>query len=80
MSLKIDTIGFWSEIKLDILRQYAQAYSKILSTKGVYPVYIDAFTGSGKYGKLKLVYFKQWKGLRPILRALHLMQRPGNLI
>lgn len=49
MSLKIDTIGFWSEIKLDILRQYAQAYSKILSTKGFYPVYIDAFSGSEKY-------------------------------
>lgn len=26
-----DEIGYWSEIKLDIIREYAQAYSTILS-------------------------------------------------
>ena len=31
--LKFDTIGYWSEIKLDIIKDYAEAYSQILSTK-----------------------------------------------
>jgi len=25
--MKFDTIGYWSEIKLEIIREYAQAYS-----------------------------------------------------
>lgn len=49
MSPELDTIGFWSEVKLDILRQYAQAYSRILSSKGFYHVYIDAFAGAGTH-------------------------------
>jgi three-Cys-motif partner protein len=49
MSLKLDTIGFWSEIKHDILRQYAQAYSRILTAKNFNHVYIDAFAGAGKH-------------------------------
>lgn len=49
MSLKLDTIGFWSEVKLDILREYAQAYSRILTKKGLYHVYVDAFAGPGKH-------------------------------
>ncbi len=28
--LKYDEIGYWSEIKLDIIREYAAVYSKIL--------------------------------------------------
>lgn len=47
--MKLDEIGFWSEVKLDILRQYAQAYSKILTSKGFYHVFIDAFAGAGKH-------------------------------
>lgn len=45
-----DEIGFWSEIKLDILREYGQAYSKILSKQknpSLEHVYIDAFAGTG---------------------------------
>ena len=49
MSLKLDTIGFWSEIKHDILREYAQAYSRILTAKKLHHVYIDAFAGAGKH-------------------------------
>ena len=30
--LCFDEIGYWSEIKLDIVKEYAQAYSKILAT------------------------------------------------
>ena len=50
MNLEFDEIGYWSEVKLDIVREYAGAYSKILS-KQVKPrfkhVYIDAFAGRG---------------------------------
>jgi len=52
MTPKFDEIGYWSEIKLDIINQYAQAYSQILSSRKnpeFYHVYIDAFAGSGKH-------------------------------
>jgi three-Cys-motif partner protein len=45
-----DEIGYWSEIKLDIIKEYAAAYSKILSAQekpSFYHVYIDAFAGAG---------------------------------
>ncbi len=47
---KIDEIGPWSEVKLDILGRYASEYSKILSTQrnpAFQHVYIDAFAGAG---------------------------------
>lgn len=47
---KIDEIGPWSEVKLDILKRYASEYSKILSTQrnpAFTHVYIDAFAGAG---------------------------------
>jgi len=44
----LDEIGYWSEIKLDIIKKYASAYSRILNKKGrFYHIYIDAFAGSG---------------------------------
>ena len=49
-SLKFDKVGNWSEIKLEIVEAYAQAYSKIISAQKnpqLYHVYIDAFAGSG---------------------------------
>jgi three-Cys-motif partner protein len=43
-----DEIGYWSEVKLDIIRKYAVAYSAILAQqRGLYHVYIDAFAGAG---------------------------------
>lgn len=46
--LPIDEIGYWSEIKLEIIKKYAKAYSTILSKqKGLQHVYIDAFAGTG---------------------------------
>jgi three-Cys-motif partner protein len=48
--LKLDEIGYWSEIKLDIVREYAQAYSTIMAAQKrprLYHVYIDAFAGAG---------------------------------
>ena len=48
--LKFDEIGYWSEIKLDIIKEYASAYSRILSSQKnpeLYHLYIDAFAGAG---------------------------------
>jgi three-Cys-motif partner protein len=45
-------IGRWTEVKLEILRKYASAYSKILSTRtrpSFAHIYIDGFSGSGFY-------------------------------
>ena len=48
-NIKLDEIGYWSEIKLDIIKEYASAYSKIMnrqsSIKEYY--YIDGFAGAG---------------------------------
>ena len=49
MTIRLDEIGYWSEIKLDIVRKYAAAYSAIMTKqdwiRGYY--YIDAFAGAG---------------------------------
>jgi three-Cys-motif partner protein len=46
--VKFDQIGYWSEVKLDIIREYAAAYSRILSKQpGLSHVYIDGFAGAG---------------------------------
>ena len=48
--LKFDEIGYWSEIKLDIVKEYAKKYSEILTAQKrpqLHHVYIDAFAGPG---------------------------------
>src|ERR1700690_1903381 len=50
--LQFDEIGNWSELKLEILRKYAVAYSTILSAQtkaSLFHVYIDAFAGAGQH-------------------------------
>jgi three-Cys-motif partner protein len=46
---QFDEIGNWSEIKLDIVREYTQAYSVVLARQNIIRkyVYIDAFAGTG---------------------------------
>src|SRR5688500_2914499 len=51
---RLDKIGFWSEIKLEILKAYATAYAKILSKQSKKGLnikfeYIDAFAGAGEH-------------------------------
>ena len=49
-TLKFDEIGYWSEIKLEIVRDYANTYSKILhaqTSPKLHHIYIDAFAGAG---------------------------------
>lgn len=46
--LKFDEVGVWSEVKLEILRKYAAAYSVILARQGRFEhFYIDGFSGAG---------------------------------
>ena len=45
--MNLDEIGPWSEINLDILRDYAAPYSRILKNYGFRHGYIDAFSGPG---------------------------------
>ncbi|MGB0890072.1 MAG: three-Cys-motif partner protein TcmP, partial [Solirubrobacterales bacterium] len=45
----LDEVGYWTEIKLDIVREYAKAYTKLMVTQPNIRryVYIDAFAGAG---------------------------------
>src|SRR4030042_2838425 len=48
--VRFDEIGYWSEIKLDIIKEYASKYSTILTAQKrprLYHLYIDAFAGPG---------------------------------
>ena len=48
--MKFDEIGYWSEVKLDIVKEYAAAYSRILAAQTsptLNHIYIDAFAGAG---------------------------------
>ena len=49
--MKYDEIGEWSEIKLEIIKEYAGAYTSILSKKAWCEgyAYIDAFAGAGRH-------------------------------
>ena len=50
-SLRLDEIGYWSEVKLGIVRKYASAYSTSMARQSVVKrhVYIDAFAGAGAH-------------------------------
>ena len=46
--VKLDEIGYWSEVKLDIVKEYAKAYSTIINAQpNIQHIYIDAFAGAG---------------------------------
>jgi three-Cys-motif partner protein len=47
---QFDEIGYWSEIKLEIIQEYASAYSRILAAQkqpAFHHVYIEGFAGAG---------------------------------
>lgn len=48
---KLDEIGYWSEIKLDIIKKYASAYSTIINKQSYIKghFYIDGFAGAGTH-------------------------------
>lgn len=48
--IELDQIGRWSEIKLEIIREYAKPYSQILAKQpSLYHMYIDGFAGAGMH-------------------------------
>ncbi len=48
-TLRLDEVGYWSELKLEIIDKYAKAYSIILEKQGFEHSYIDAFAGAGQH-------------------------------
>jgi three-Cys-motif partner protein len=85
---KIDEIGPWSEVKLDIVRRYATEYSKILSHQkdpSLFHVYIDAFAGAGyhlseKSGQMVLGSPLNALFVQPPFREFHLIDLDGDRI
>jgi three-Cys-motif partner protein len=49
LAVEHDVIGPWTEVKLDILREYAGPYSKILTSSGFRHLYIDAYAAGGSH-------------------------------
>ncbi len=85
---KIDEIGPWSEVKLDILRRYAVEYSKILSSQRnptFFHVYVDAFAGAGFHlsettGRMVLGSPLNALVISPPFREYHLIDLDGDKI
>ena len=50
-SLRFDEIGYWSEVKLEIVKKYAKAYSTIIANQQWIKahVYVDGFAGAGRH-------------------------------
>jgi three-Cys-motif partner protein len=79
-----DSIGYWSELKLEILRKYATAYSTILAAqRGLSHVYVDAFAGAGMH--LSRTTREMVPGsplnvlnVKPSFREYHLIDLDGN--
>jgi len=48
-NVRLDEIGYWSEVKLDIIKKYAKAYSTIINAQRNIQrhLYIDGFAGAG---------------------------------
>ena len=87
-SPKVDEIGPWSEVKLDILKRYAVEYSKILSSQknpSFFHAYIDAFAGTGFHlsratGEMVLGSPLNALLVRPPFREYHLIDLDGDKI
>lgn len=60
-TLKYDEIGYWSEVKLDIIKDYVAAYTTVMAGQKkarLQYIYIDAFAGGGP------THFKTHRGIR----------------
>ena len=81
---RLSEIGYWSEIKLEIIKEYAKVYSTILSKQSYLKhIYIDAFAGVGLHisktskeivagSPLNALYVK------PPFKELHLIDLDGK--
>jgi three-Cys-motif partner protein len=79
--IDLDIIGFWSEVKLDILKDYATRYSTVLAAQQdpkLHHVYIEGFAGAGEHiSKTTGEYVKgsPWNALNvvPVFEQYHLV-------
>lgn len=79
--VQFDQIGYWSEVKLEIVKEYASAYSRILAAQNRPPLkhlYIDAFAGAGVHqikATQSFVPGSPWNALliEPPFREYHLV-------
>jgi three-Cys-motif partner protein len=84
--VRFDEIGAWSEIKLEIVRKYATAYSTILTRQpGLTHVYVDAFAGPGVHvsrDRGDFVAGSPLNALRvePPFREYHLIDLDGDKV
>jgi three-Cys-motif partner protein len=86
--LKFDEIGYWSEVKLAILREYAAAYSSVIALQrkaSLEHVYIDAFAGAGAHvskGTGEMVPGSPLNALAvvPPFTAYHLVDLDGSKV
>jgi three-Cys-motif partner protein len=85
---KVDEIGRWTEVKLDILKRYAVEYSRILSNQQnptFFHVYIDAFAGTGYHlsrtsGEMVLGSPLNALLVQPPFREYHLIDLDGSKV
>lgn len=80
--LRIDEIGYWSEIKLEILEKYALPYNQILLAKNFHPIYIDGFAGAGHHiakGSDRVVEGSPTRalGVKPPFDSFHFVDSDG---
>jgi three-Cys-motif partner protein len=47
--LELDEVGQWSELKIAIIKKYANAFTTILHKHNFRPIYIDGFAGAGRH-------------------------------
>ncbi len=84
-ALKLDEIGPWSELKLEILKKYARAYCTILKARNLHPIYVDGFAGAGQHirkGTNELVPGSPLNALciEPPFEELHLIDLKKNRV
>lgn len=84
-SFDYDEIGYWSEVKLDIVRKYATAYSQIMSKQAAIRkhIYIDAFAGAGQHFSKRTGTFVAGSPLNalnvePPFKEIHLIDLDGG--
>lgn len=84
-AVKLDEIGYWSEVKLDIVREYASAYSTVLNRQKQIRSYsyIDAFAGAGTHISKTTGEFVQGSPLNALLvnppfKTFHFVDMDGG--
>lgn len=85
MELDCDEIGPWSEIKLEIVRKYAAAYSTIMVKQPLIKkhIYVDAFAGPGAHisratGDFVLGSPLNALLIEPAFKEFHFIDADGN--